>query len=76
MKKLTLLFVALVAASATYAKEVMPVVEPMEMAPKLKVESMCTFINYYDLNADISTNQRFNIDKDLKRIEYGITTNL
>lgn len=89
MKKLTLLFVALVAASATYAKEVMPVVEPMEMAPKLKVESMGTFINYYDLDADVSAkemrivrqtngyyDQLFSIDDDLKRIEYGITTNL
>ncbi|MFK4784393.1 hypothetical protein [Fusobacterium sp. MFO224] len=90
MKKLTLLFVALVAASATYAKEVMPVAENVEVAPKLKVESMGTFINYYNLDVDVSAksatimlarqvnsySNELSIDDDLNRIEYGITTNL
>ena len=71
MKKLTLLFVALVAASATYAKEIMPVAETMEMTPKLKVESMGAFVDYYNLDVDIE-----NVDTDLDRSEYGITTKL
>lgn len=71
MKKLTFLFVALVAASAAYAKEVMPVAETVEMAPKLKVESMGAFVDYYNLDVDVE-----NVDTDLDRSEYGITTKL
>ena len=92
MKKLTFLFVALVAASAAYAKEVIPVAETVEMAPKLKVESMGAFVDYYNLDADVDVDRTFQprsriavydtseteniLDSDLDRVEYGITTRL
>ncbi|MFK4784392.1 hypothetical protein [Fusobacterium sp. MFO224] len=76
MKKLTLLFVALVAASAAYAKEVLPVAEPVEVAPKLKVDSIGTFINYYNLDVDVSHPRGDFVNGDLDRIEYGVTAGL
>lgn len=75
MKKLTFLFVALVAASAAYAKEVMPVAETVEITPKLKVESMGAFVDYYNLDVDVDVDSE-NVDTDLDRSEYGITTKL